>query len=589
MQTDAIAQAGPVAQETPREARGPGRDRHLQIVAALVAAGCLIRLGLIMLGWPETNSDEGFLGLMARHTAFQGEKRIWYPGQNYMGPHEAILGGALFKLFGSSLLTLRIGLLALITLFLVSNYVFARMVYGKTWALITLAFVALGSPYVFARQLSAIGGYAETLFFGSLLMLLASWLVLTYHPHRVLREARWRLAVYTIWGFIAGTALWADLLVAPFVLMAGVALLVYCWRELLRLAAVAAAALGLVVGALPMIYFNLTAQPGQDTLSTLQWVRGNPPEGLSEKLDAVSNAVRLSVPMMTGEPFCGVNELSAIGPTTSGATACTVARAGWGSAYMLLFAVAIVLGLWALWRAWRNRNADGEASLRTLRQQGLHVALLATAVITFYLYAFSHTAVDWPGIHARYLIGFLIATPAIFHPLWLAAVAAGPRVRALRFAGRTVLAALGVFLVVGTGLAYAETPRVQEVNRQDAGLIDALIGRGVQNIYSDYWICGKITFLANEKVICATVNTQLNPGLNRYPQYWDRVSADPKAAYVFSDDPCRTPPDYRCSDPQFVTERNGRYTLPYVEAKARETGKLFEVVHVDGYVIYLPS
>src|SRR5579872_2406984 len=88
----------------------------------LIAAAVCLRLSLVHLGWPDLNSDEGTMGLMARHIIHNGEHPIYFYGQAYMGALEAYLGAALFPLFGATSTGLRLGLVALFALFLVSMY-----------------------------------------------------------------------------------------------------------------------------------------------------------------------------------------------------------------------------------------------------------------------------------------------------------------------------------------------------------------------------------------------------------------------------------------------------------------------------------
>jgi hypothetical protein len=61
----------------------------------------------------------------------------------------------------------------------------------------------------------------------------------------------------------------------------------------------------------------------------------------------------------------------------------------------------------------------------------------------------------------------------------------------------------------------------------------------VRHVYTDYWTCDKIAFESDEQIICAVVNSRLQPDFfhNRYFPYYTRVSADPHAAYVFPRDP----------------------------------------------------
>jgi hypothetical protein len=564
------------------------RGRTTWIAAGLIAAGVAIRVVLIARGWPATNSDEGIIGLMARHIAYDGERPTFYYGQNYMGPHQAYIGAALFHLFGSSLFVLRLGLVLLFACFLTSTYLFTRLIYGERWALICLVLLGLGSPYVMARELTAIGGYAETLAFSALLFLLAAWLVVTSRPYRVLRESRWRLAVWALWGLVAGTSLWSNLLVAPFVLMSGLVLVAFCWREVLRLVAPLAGLAGLAVGMLPLIRYNLTAAPDTDSLSTLMWIRGTAPSAPAERLRAIWRSVTISVPMMTGEPVCQANELDILGPRTSWSTACGMVRETWGIGYMLLVTVAILLAGWGLWRAWRRvagrrRPVPGDRTepRRRLREYGIHLALLGAAAISFWLYATSHAPVDWPGIHGRYLIGLLVATPAILWPLWRAVEGVRGQTRPFRrvagVAGGGVLAGYGLALAAGTVLTFGALPAVEAGNRRDAALIDTLTANRAVHVYSDYWTCAKITFLSDERVICAPAGADLQPGYNRYPPYWNQVGADPRAAYAYP------------TTGSSVVRVGDRYTSPPIEERGRRAGITYRTVISGRYVVFLPN
>src|SRR5581483_1482393 len=128
-----------------------------------------IRVVLLSQGWPHTNSDEGTFGMMAINIAFHGEHPIFMYGQNYMGTTQAYLGAALFRLFGISLFNLRLGLVFLFALFMFAMYLLTSVLYTKSMALITLLLLAFGASYVIYRQVQALGGWVETLFFGALL------------------------------------------------------------------------------------------------------------------------------------------------------------------------------------------------------------------------------------------------------------------------------------------------------------------------------------------------------------------------------------------------------------------------------------
>ncbi len=184
---------------------GPYEIAALAIIAFTIA----VRILLIALGWPETDSDEGTMGLAAMHIAFRGEHPVFLYGQNYMGMIEAYVGAFLFRLFGVSLFNLRLGMILLFTLFLVSTYCLTSLLYSKKLALVTLALLSVGASNVLLPEMRAVGGAVETLIFGSILMLLASWLAFTAGEDALPRKRRRRLLAYVCWGLATGLGLWS--------------------------------------------------------------------------------------------------------------------------------------------------------------------------------------------------------------------------------------------------------------------------------------------------------------------------------------------------------------------------------------------
>src|SRR5256712_8307378 len=104
----------------------------------LIIFATVLRIILIGQGWPQTDSDEGTVGLMALHIAYRGEHPVFFYGQGYMGPFEAYVGAGLFFIFGPSLFALRLGLALVFAGFLGSMYVLTNLLYTKRWALISL-------------------------------------------------------------------------------------------------------------------------------------------------------------------------------------------------------------------------------------------------------------------------------------------------------------------------------------------------------------------------------------------------------------------------------------------------------------------
>ncbi len=172
---------------------------------AIITFAAGLRIVLIALGWPPTNSDESTMGIMALHIAYHGEHPLIFYGQTYMGSLEAYLGALFFHLFGGpSFFALRLGVVLLVTCFFLTIYLLASLLYSKRLALVTLAVLSVGSIPELTRQTIATGGSSQTLLFGSLTFLLATWLSLTYKQGLPLRARLIRLCGYSIWGLSLG-------------------------------------------------------------------------------------------------------------------------------------------------------------------------------------------------------------------------------------------------------------------------------------------------------------------------------------------------------------------------------------------------
>src|SRR5437763_5279769 len=202
-------------------------SKNKRWMLAIVAAATLARFLLIYFNWPSTNSDEGNMGLLALHVAFQGDHPTFFYGLPYMAPLEGYITAPLFRLFGVSLFTLRLGLLPLFALFLICMYYLTRLLYTEKFALVIVVLLSFGSSFAISLQLRAVGEYPEMLMFAALISLLASWLALSSHtfsPDAAKQVKRKRIVVYGCLGLAVGLALWVDFLILPFVATAGLLL-----------------------------------------------------------------------------------------------------------------------------------------------------------------------------------------------------------------------------------------------------------------------------------------------------------------------------------------------------------------------------
>src|SRR5438067_856484 len=278
---------------------------------AMVAAATLARLVLIYFNWPVTNSDEGNMGLLAMHVAYRGELPIFFYGLPYMGPLEGYVAAPLFHLFGSSLFTLRLGLLLFFAGFLLSMYYLIRLLYSEKFALAIVILLSLGSSDVISRQLKGVGEYPEIAMFAALICLLAVWLGFSspLPDQKPTPLESWkRVIIYGFLGLMVGLALWVDFLIVPFVLTAGLLLCLFCRHELLHRPGLSLL-LGIIIGAFPLIYYNLTAPWSQNSWNILLFIHQGGAKDMAAqhltRVDQLIGTMMIALPLATGaNPRC---------------------------------------------------------------------------------------------------------------------------------------------------------------------------------------------------------------------------------------------------------------------------------------------
>ena len=569
-------------------------DHHGLIALAIIAFGSVLRLVLDALGWPFSNSDEGTMGIMARHIAFRGEHPVLFYGQNYMGAIEAYLGAMFFRLFGSSLFTLRLSVILLDVLFLASMYLLTSLLYTKNMALVVVALLSLGSNAIFMRELYATGGSTQTLLFGALSFLLASWLAFSYKGTLVGRLRWLRYAAYMGWGLVVGLGVWSDSVVLPFFLLSGLLLVLFCWRDI-RTIAPLCLLLGFSVGVFPLLAYNIQAPPDQNSFAILlglfHGTNVQAPHTLAQYWLGIKNTIQISLPTATGDPFCAVSSLSyanADGPQSS---SCLLLHTIWGVGCVLLWGQAMVL---ILLGARKYLSAERDVIVRAVAR----FCLLASAGLAVAAYAVSSAPLGAPQSHARYLVGLLMVTPALLWPLWVGARAttrvvptrsqnsskgwgSGVAWSWMKLIYGGILLLIGGAFLLGTIGTFAELPETEAANRQQDALITDLLRLGATHIYTDYWTCDRIAFLSREEIICGVVDNNLQPSHNRDTRYYAIVRADARSAYVFPPNSSQLPAVEQKVGAQVV----GRG----LEANSLHTNFVWRRLLVDGYVVYVPE
>lgn len=554
----------------------PRPDSYDLAAIVIIACALIFRVALTAFGMPIPNSDEGAMGLEAIHIAFQGQHPVFLYGQNYMGVLEAYIGAGAYHLFGVSLFSLRISMLMLFTFFLITLYFLTRLLYTKKLALFTLLLLSFASQDMIIQQLCAVGGAVETLLFGTLTLLLASWLALGSRQQDKLSQNGRRLAAYACLGFVMGFGLWCHVLIIPFLLAGLLLLLLFChqelftqWRSLLLLAA-------FFIGISPII-IHMLRTPQSNVFLTAWNLFHTPPINTSQVTIArrLSSTFLYGLPMETGlTPLCASQQLPTFGQTTLGTLPCTLEDGAWSLGYLTLLLSAYMLSALALWRSWQLRRVQSQVWLSKERETFIlncaRLLLLGTATITLTLYIMSPVTALKPW-STRYLVGLLVATPALIWPLWHRLASdrrSGYARRLLQVGSRScVLLLIASVLMFSTMGIIQTVPTAIAYNQNDASIIQSLKHLGIRHFYANYWTCYRLMFMSKEQLICGGRDRQLKPIGNRYQLYHAFVDNDSHAAYV-----------YAPGDPDDS----------YFAQKLRHLGILYQVFTINSYHVYLP-
>lgn len=524
--------------------RSLGVYERWMLICVVLAA--LLRLVLIYFNWPYTDSDEGNMGVLALHVAFQGTHPVFFYGGNYLGPLEGYAAVPLFRLFGSSLFALRLPLVLFFVAFLIGMYYLVHLLYNsRKYALASVILLGLGSPDVLFLQLRASGEYPELEMFAALMCLMAVGLALTTARWRQRGAgAKWRrVGLYALLGLCVGLGLWVDLLLGPFVLVMGLLLIFFCWRELVRWPGLGWLA-GFVVGAYPLIYYNLTAPWSQNSWNVLLDLHASgEAQLLASHLSGINQFAGMffiALPMATSGGWgCAPAVFPPAGAFTMVNAPCIIMQGGWSAGYLLFWLVAACAALCAIWRLvrpWFARlkqatGADEEARQQLIRQCGRLVVLVSVG-LTLVLYTVSPSPAVAPDTSFRYLTCLLLALPVLLWPLW----------RGLSHNGRSVKwwmqAALLLFvaatLTTGMVRSLLQMPITQARYEEQQELVQDLQQAGTTRLYSDYWTCNILIFLSKERIICSAVETNMAPAQDRYLPYRLAVRATPHPGYIFA-------------------------------------------------------
>ncbi|WP_345639366.1 ArnT family glycosyltransferase [Rugosimonospora acidiphila] len=457
---------------------------------------------------PPTDSDEATMGLAALHVIQGRDVPIYMYGQHYMGVLEAYLAVPFVALLGTTTLALRIPELLLYAAFLPLMYRLVTRLYSPWFATFSVGLLAIGSDRVLKDQLIAHGRTAEIKPVAAALLLIAISLAS--------ERSRRRTLACLGWGLIAGLMLWVDWLIVPYLATALTVLLIRdrtgrarLGRDWLWLAA------GLLAGAVPLIAYNVTAAPGEGSLTVFWHLNQGPSTSLAARL---FGGVMLGVPLSTG--VCHPSH-------------CTAAERLWGPAFLLLLVLA---GSQALIAVRRHRVPT--------RQWG-RLALVTAALFSVAAYSRGSAAAISPIESARYLSCVLVSLPAALWPLWAAArqlvatrrsgspSGAGPRGLTGTVLALLPLVAFAALSLDAAGALVTRKDAIAAAATRQAALIRSLEATGAPHLYADYWTCNRLAYATRERIACAVLEPTMESGQDKYPPLAAIVHADPHPVYAF--------------------------------------------------------
>jgi hypothetical protein len=527
--------------------------------AVVIACAIVLRLILIVVGWPATNGDEAIMDLIALHIVEKGEHPVFFYGQHYLGPLEAYVGALLFHFLDVSLLSMRLGALLFYSGFLICMYFITSRIYSRSLALITVGLLGLGSMWVFNYQLDTTG-------YTMLPCLCALLFLLSYQLVCGKGDWYWRAILYLLWGLVAGLATWADLTVIPYVLVSGL-LLVVEWRSLVKFG-LWFLLIGFILGAFPLINYNLHAVPGTNSLSIFLSISQLGASNHYPLASYINSTFVITLPATLGlGPSCYIGHIPIVPLVYPHTRTCLIAQEVYGFGYLVLLIIAGIMACAALFisRCHPIRQESLQHWARLMLVIGAGLTLLGAARGSSLVYA--------GVIGVRYLICTLVSLPAVLWALWKGL----DYVRKLfpqKWEWITMVLRLGMVSILffisidGTVHTFEQIPAAQANQQQLVQLADGLEALHVTRFYAEYWTCNRLIFQTQEQLVCADTWPDLIHGFDRYMPYRTMVDAYPNPDFVYA---------------------KGSGRIPELEAALNATHTPYRRFEVAGYMIYLPA
>jgi hypothetical protein len=477
------------------------------LLALILAIGAGLRVWLLLGPFSEIDADEAVVGLMAMQAP--GELPAFYWEQQYLGTIEPLVASVVFAVAGgASAAALKLVPAAFSVLFIFLVYLTARPIFGPGPALVSALYLAIPPSFFAAWSVKARGGYPEALALGQLCLLAAQRLADTCSMSRS-SMLRWSAT----FGLAAGLALWTHPLAVVMVVAGGAYLLLAWrpwsdgWRSARPLwSAFGVAALGLLVGLSPALVHNVA-----NGFPSLRFAA----EGGTEPRAAILNLwglVRYGLPVLVG--------------LAEGTPSRELLLQDWPTRPGSSWLVTIGLPLLGLGLVWWYRGALLALVLggATPRRRGPALFLMILLLVPPFV-AVSRFANLWA--EPRYALPIYAAVPLVVAVIF----AARMRARVVGWLLLGGLMALNLFSLATSDYRLSlPTSAGESTTANRAELIEALRARGIDRIYTDYWLAYPIAFESRE----AIVPSVWSGGFGRRSSYSHLVFVAPRPAFLFA-------------------------------------------------------
>jgi hypothetical protein len=187
-------------------------------LAAIVALGFALRLNLSVKAFFST-SDTSTVGLMGIHI-LEGERPLFYYGQNYMGALEAYVAAVMFALFGVSTTSLSLSPILFALGWIAATYLLFSELFDPRAGLAAALCTAAAGWYPLWFSMASNGGYPGTFFFGTLFLYFA----VRFAGGELSPRLQWAHA--GAMGMTAALGVWTNFQVGSYLVTGAIVLLV---------------------------------------------------------------------------------------------------------------------------------------------------------------------------------------------------------------------------------------------------------------------------------------------------------------------------------------------------------------------------